>query len=211
MQPLADHGEDTYVGHGRLEDKVALITGADSGIGRAVAIAFAREGADVLCSYWKEDEDAARDPPAGRGRRPALHHRARRHRGSRALPSALVERRRRRARAARRARQQRRLPDGATTRSSRTSRPRSSSSCSARTSSRCSTSARRRSPHGAGLDDRQHDLDPGRPAQPGAAALRGDEGRDQHVHQGARAGARRARHPRQRRRAPARSGRRWSR
>src|SRR4051794_4386948 len=58
MRPLADHGEDTYVGHGRLKDKVALITGADSGIGRAVAIAFAREGADVLCSYWKEDDDA---------------------------------------------------------------------------------------------------------------------------------------------------------
>jgi NAD(P)-dependent dehydrogenase (short-subunit alcohol dehydrogenase family) len=59
MRPLADHGEDSYVGHERLKDKVALITGADSGIGRAVAIAFAREGADVLCSYWKEDEDAA--------------------------------------------------------------------------------------------------------------------------------------------------------
>jgi NAD(P)-dependent dehydrogenase (short-subunit alcohol dehydrogenase family) len=59
MRPLADHGEETYVGHARLEDKVALITGADSGIGRAVAIAFAREGADVLCSYWKEDDDAA--------------------------------------------------------------------------------------------------------------------------------------------------------
>jgi NAD(P)-dependent dehydrogenase (short-subunit alcohol dehydrogenase family) len=58
MRPLADHGEDSYVGHGRLKDKVALITGADSGIGRAVALAFAREGADVLCSYWKEDEDA---------------------------------------------------------------------------------------------------------------------------------------------------------
>jgi NAD(P)-dependent dehydrogenase (short-subunit alcohol dehydrogenase family) len=59
MQPLADHGEDSYVGHGRLKDKVALITGGDSGIGRAVAIAFAREGSDVLCSYLEEDDDAA--------------------------------------------------------------------------------------------------------------------------------------------------------
>src|SRR5689334_21782973 len=59
MHPLADHGEQTYVGHGRLKDKVALITGADSGIGRAVAIAFAREGADVLCSYLEEADDAA--------------------------------------------------------------------------------------------------------------------------------------------------------
>src|SRR3954454_5980139 len=59
MRPPADHGEETYVGHGRLKDKVALIAGADSGIGRAVPIAFAREGADVACSYLEEEDDAA--------------------------------------------------------------------------------------------------------------------------------------------------------
>ncbi|MBB3660848.1 hypothetical protein FHX15_006120 [Rhizobium sp. BK650] len=58
MQPVPDHGERSYKGNGRLEGKVALITGADSGIGKAVAIAFAREGADILISYLDEDEDA---------------------------------------------------------------------------------------------------------------------------------------------------------
>src|SRR5579872_4781584 len=57
--PTPDCGEDTYVGHGRLEGKTAVITGGDSGIGRAVAIAFAREGADVAISYLEEDDDAA--------------------------------------------------------------------------------------------------------------------------------------------------------
>ena len=59
MQPVPDHGEKSYRGNGRLQGKVALITGADSGIGKAVAIAFAREGADILISYLNEDEDAA--------------------------------------------------------------------------------------------------------------------------------------------------------
>ncbi|WP_058833625.1 glucose 1-dehydrogenase [Luteimonas abyssi] len=58
LDPPADHGETRYRGSGRLEGKAALITGGDSGIGRAVAIAYAREGADVLVSYLSEDEDA---------------------------------------------------------------------------------------------------------------------------------------------------------
>lgn len=58
MNPIPDHGEESYVGAGRLKDKVALITGADSGIGRAVAIAFAREGADIAISYLNEERDA---------------------------------------------------------------------------------------------------------------------------------------------------------
>ena len=58
MDPKPDYGEDSYKGSGKLKDKKAVITGADSGIGRAVALAFAREGADVLISYYDEHEDA---------------------------------------------------------------------------------------------------------------------------------------------------------
>jgi NAD(P)-dependent dehydrogenase (short-subunit alcohol dehydrogenase family) len=58
MKPVPDHGEESYKGSGRLKGKKAVITGADSGIGRAVAIAYAREGADVLISYLDEHEDA---------------------------------------------------------------------------------------------------------------------------------------------------------
>jgi len=58
MKPRPDHGEESYEGAGRLAGKRAVITGGDSGIGRAVAIAFAREGADVLVSYLSEHEDA---------------------------------------------------------------------------------------------------------------------------------------------------------
>jgi NAD(P)-dependent dehydrogenase (short-subunit alcohol dehydrogenase family) len=58
MTPKPDCGEESYRGSGKLTGKAAVITGADSGIGRAVAIAYAREGADVLISYLSEDEDA---------------------------------------------------------------------------------------------------------------------------------------------------------
>ncbi|WP_407188370.1 SDR family oxidoreductase [Bradyrhizobium centrosematis] len=59
MNPRPDHGEESYRGSGRLAGKKALITGGDSGIGRAVAIAYAREGADIAIAYLNEDEDAA--------------------------------------------------------------------------------------------------------------------------------------------------------
>jgi NAD(P)-dependent dehydrogenase (short-subunit alcohol dehydrogenase family) len=58
MNPSADHGEKSYRGNAKLAGRAAVITGADSGIGRAVAIAFAREGADVLNAYLSEDRDA---------------------------------------------------------------------------------------------------------------------------------------------------------
>ncbi|MDC7746384.1 MULTISPECIES: SDR family oxidoreductase [Rhizobium] len=58
MDPIPDHGEESYRGSERLKGKRAIITGGDSGIGRAVAIAYAREGADLVISYLDEDEDA---------------------------------------------------------------------------------------------------------------------------------------------------------
>jgi NAD(P)-dependent dehydrogenase (short-subunit alcohol dehydrogenase family) len=58
MDPPPDYGVDTYQGHGRLKGRIALITGADSGIGRAVALAFAREGADIVIGYLEMHDDA---------------------------------------------------------------------------------------------------------------------------------------------------------
>ena len=62
MDPEPDYGETTYQGAGKLKDKVAVITGADSGIGRAVALAYAREGADVLVAYLSEKSLLRADP-----------------------------------------------------------------------------------------------------------------------------------------------------
>src|SRR5581483_2264598 len=61
MRPKPDHGEDSYKGSGRLLGRKALVTGADSGIGRATAIAFAREGADVVLNYLPVEEPDAKE------------------------------------------------------------------------------------------------------------------------------------------------------
>ena len=61
MRPRPDHGEKSYRGSGRLQGRKAIVTGGDSGIGRAVALAFAREGADVAIAYLDEEEDDARE------------------------------------------------------------------------------------------------------------------------------------------------------
>ena len=64
LDPPADHGDESYTGHGLLTDRVAIITGGDSGIGRAVATAFSKEGADIVLSYLPEEQDDAQEVAA---------------------------------------------------------------------------------------------------------------------------------------------------
>ena len=111
MNPPPDHGETSYKGAGRLTGRKALVTGGDSGMGRAAAIAFAREGADVAINYFPNEEEDARDVIAvieQAGRKASAWRSA----GRSILPKA-GPRRARRARRARPARHQRRAPAGA--------------------------------------------------------------------------------------------------
>ena len=200
MSQAPDFGEATYRGSGRLEGRKAVITGGDSGIGRAVALAFAREGADVAISYL-EDEQSDADETARVVRdagRTALQ-----------LPGdlqdedhcrSLVDRTARGARRRRHPRQQRRLPDGAR-RPRRHLHRRAGAHVPHQHPGHVPHLPGRARAHAAGRDDHQHHLHPGLPARPHAARLRRHQGRDRQLHQGAGAGDDRARHPRQRRRS----------
>ena len=86
LRPTADHGEESYRGSGKLEGLATIVTGGDSGIGRAVAIAFAREGADVLISHLDEEATPRRRRASSRPRGAAVHD-PRRSRRSGSLPA----------------------------------------------------------------------------------------------------------------------------
>ena len=136
MDPKPDYGEASYKGSGKLEGKSAIITGGDSGIGRAVALAFAREGADVLISYLSEEVRRRGDRPRGRGRGPEMHPRPGRHRRGGPLPG---DHRIGRWRSSARSTSWSTTPPSRCPASrSRRSPPRSSTGRSRRTSTRCS-------------------------------------------------------------------------
>ena len=197
MDPVPDCGEETYRGSGKLTDKVAVITGGDSGIGRAVAIAYAREGADVVISYLSEHEDAKDTARLGRaGRSPRRTRRGRRLAG-RALPR---DRRHdgARARPHRRPGQQRGVPD----------EPRRPRGDQRRGVGLHLRHQRLRdvlpgeggaAAHAAGVVDHRQHVGELRHAVPAARAVRRDEGRDRQLLRQPRADAGAARHPGQQR------------
>ena len=195
LDPQPDHGETSYEGHGRLDGKAALITGADSGIGRAVAIAFAREGADVVISYLDEHDDArtTADWVERAGRRAVLAP------GDIADPAhcrALVERTVaafgridvlvNNAAFQRTYEQLEDVPDDEWDRHWQTNVSAMFHLCKAAL------------PHmQRGRVDHQHRVGQRRPAEADAAAVRDDQGRDRQLQRRAGAAARPARHPRQ--------------
>ncbi len=206
MRQQPDHGEDSYRGSDRLSGKKAVITGGDSGIGRAVALAFAREGADVLISYLPEEEEDAQQTAAlvrDAGRTVVT------------VPGDIreeqqcldiIDRALEGPRRPRHPRQQRGLPDVAGRRhprhQHRAARPRPQDQ------PLCDVLALqgRHPAHGAGLDHHQHGLGPGLRPLAAPARLRHHQGRHRQLHQGPGRPAGREGHPGQRRRARARCG-----
>ena len=197
MTPKPDHGEESYKGCGKLEGRAAIITGGDSGIGRAVAIAFAREGADVLISYLPEEEDDARETARWveqAGRRVVLvpgdiadQQHCKEHRRARRL----------RVRQARHSRQQRRLP--AHLREDRGHHRGGVGPHLPRQHPRHVLPVPgRRAAHEAGRGDREHDVDPVEGSLAPAPRLRLHQGRDLELHGRPGADAGGPRHPRER-------------